>query len=598
MLFKGYENYIIERKINLTQYIGDNIDENNFHENFFKDIPANPWEGFTVKSLISFFDSNREEKNGLIDQLINNEVTHVLLIFSQKFINTIIAKKRKKFKERIRPKEFTKRFIEKFSQEFISNEIGSSILVSGSRQKQNTQDLEEWLNLRELQKSLQLNADESYLLGFKDMKISSSSSRNLISLVLNNRNLIIKENCSVLLGSSILFKFNTSSPKSIIKVTNNTNDNSIEFITENIYNIESNSYELQEEYLNDEVFDEFEFNANKLKKNNIKIKFDKTSIIFSNRIPTITIEEEREKRKEPIINREKNSSNSSRTIGINSDEDKPSTQDINFKDNYLVTLNRFIIPYEDDLKEVHYHLIKNKSKFILVGGSKSDPRENALAKVVANLVQNSIEVTNLSVQPMSFKIAEDKVRYQINRNSSKRGVDTIDTDEPKRKQEIKEVRLKKGESYSFKERIEFPNSAIEFNENGVAVEYINFIIGSFNNRLEFNRHYFRHFGSGNIIDNRENLDYAGRIYEGRANNILGSVLSRNPMILNLSEEKFTLSNQIKEQYNILVTTATKESEITFQEEEHFSKKDLLSKKNYISISKDGIVLVEITILAN
>ena len=186
----------------------------------------------------------------------------------------------------------------------------------------------------------------------------------------------------------------------------------------------------------------------------------------------------------------------------------------------------------------------------------------------------------------------------MKRNSSNTITNTIDTDEPQSTQELTEITLKKGESHNFKERIEFPNSAIEFNENGVSIEYINFIIGSFNNKLEFNRRYFRHFGTGNIIDTQENLDYAGRIYESKPKNILGATLSRNSMLLNLRGDTFTLSNQIKEQYSIITTTATKESEISFKEEEAFSKDEFLSKKNYISLSKDGIILIEISIQAN
>lgn len=596
MLFQGYEEYITERVMNLTQYIGDNGNENEFHENFFKDISGDAWEGFTVKSLLSYLNSKQEEKNGLIEQLLDDGVTHVLLILPQKFINTVISQKRKTSKERIRPKEFTKKFIEKFNHEFTSNEIGCSILVSGSRHKQETEDLEQWLNLRELQKSLQLNADESYLLGFKDMKISASTNKSAISLELNNKHLIIKKDCSALLGNNKLFKFNISSPESIIKITNNSNDTYIDFITENIDAIKSSSHDLQEEYLNDEAFEDFGLNANELKKDDIKIVFDKTSIIFSNTIPVITVDTEEENKQESQKREEESSTN----LVINTDptEQNSSLQHINFKDNYLVLLNQFVTPYENDLKEVHYHLVKNQSKLILVGGSKSDPKENALAKVVAHLSKNTIEVTNLSTETITFKMVKNKVQYQMNRTSSNTIPNTIDTDEPQNRPELTEITLAKGESYHFKERIEFPNSAIEFNENGVAVEYSNFIIGSFNNKLEFNRHYFRHFGTGNIIDNQENLDYAGRIYDGKPTNILGSTLSRNPMLLNLREDTFTLSNQIKEQYTIIVATSTQENEISFQEEECFLKKEFLSKKNHIALSKDGIILVEISIQAN
>jgi len=234
--------------------------------------------------------------------------------------------------------------------------------------------------------------------------------------------------------------------------------------------------------------------------------------------------------------------------------------------------------------------VRNAGKLILVGGSKSDKKEQAIASVVANLSDSTFSVTNLSSQPMSFKIGDEKVEYQLKKSSSKVIPNTIDTDEAQTATEPSIITINK--------RVELLNSAIEFSDNGIEVEYIDFVIGSFNNKLEFNRHYFRHFGLGNIIDNQENLDYAGRIYEDGKKNILGSTLSRNPMLLTLRNNTFTLSNQIKEAYTIITKTATKESEISYQEEESFSKDELLSQPNYISITKDGIILAEISIQAN
>jgi len=600
MIFEGYENYIMERTINLTQYIGEK-GESEFHENFFKDISGNSWEKVTVKSLLSFFSSEEEkEHNGLIEQLLHNDVTHVLLILPQKFINNIISEKRRTSKERIRPKEFSKKFMEKFSNEFTSNEIGCSILVSGSRHKKDTEALEQWLNLRELQKSLQLNADEAYLLSFKDMKIDTNSKKNAISLELNQKYLTIKEECSVLLGSSRLFKFNTSTPESIVKITNNSSDNYLDFITENIEPITSSSSDLRDEYLDDEAFEDFGLNTQELKQDDVEISFDKTSIIFSNRIPTPKAKEEKEQKITPKPKRAEEPSPivTPATIGTDTDENSNAKTTINLKNDYLVTINKFVTPYENGLKEIYYHLIKNAGKLILVGGSRSDSQEQAIAKVVANLANRTFTITNLSSQPINFDIRDKKAEYQLKKISKKVIANTIDTDEAETTIEPSIVTLKKGESHDFTQRMEFLNSAINFTENGVEVEYINFVIGSFNNKLEFNRHYFRHFGTGNIIDNQENLDHAGRIYEEGKKNILGSTISRNPMLLTLRGETFTLSNQIKEQYTLLTQTATKESEISYKEEESFSKDELLSKTNHLSIAKDGIVLIEISIQAN
>jgi len=60
MIFKDYENYLTERTINLTQYLGEKSNEGEFHENFFKDISGKAWGNTTVKSLLLFFKSGDE----------------------------------------------------------------------------------------------------------------------------------------------------------------------------------------------------------------------------------------------------------------------------------------------------------------------------------------------------------------------------------------------------------------------------------------------------------------------------------------------------------------------------------------------------------
>jgi hypothetical protein len=173
-----------------------------------------------------------------------------------------------------------------------------------------------------------------------------------------------------------------------------------------------------------------------------------------------------------------------------------------------------------------------------------------------------------------------------------------DTDENPTPQSTQEVSIAGGESYSFDRKVEFPNSAIEFTDSGVAVRYINFTIGSFNSKLEFHRLYYTHFGTGNIIDVKENLDYGGRIFENGNKKILGSTISSRPLILTLRGENFILTNGIKEAYTVILKTPTTERELNYQEELIVSKDEMFSNSNTLSIGRDGITLLEIEIVAN
>jgi hypothetical protein len=596
MIFDGYENYITERVIDLSRYIGEGGSTDKFHENFFNEEDDSFFDKDIIKTIFGIFGTdNQDEKHGLIDQLQEQDITHILLIIPQKFINNILTKKKKESKVRIRPREFTESFINKFSEEFSSNDIGCSLIVSGSRSRKNTESLEQWLNIRELQKSLKLNTHEAYLLGFRELKLDSETIDNAISIELNKKSLTIKEGCSALLGNHPIFRFNTSTQTSIIKITNNAMDNYIDFITENIELVKSTNNQLQEEYFDSESFDDFGVNLSDLQEDDIDITFDKTTIILSNTIPTPTqkTEDKPASKKRP----QQQKPTKERTIGTDTDS-RANSSSINLKNRYLVNINRFVTPYEDGLVEVHYHLVKIANRLILVGGSQIDKKENPIAKVVANITNGEIEVTNLGSSPIEFKIGENKIEYKARKTTPKPKQNYIDTDEDEEPQTTQEVSIGRGDSYSFDKKIEFTNSAIGFIEDGIEVRYINFTIGSFNNKLEFNRHYYCHFNRGNIIDSSENLDNAGRLFEDGSKKILGSKISRNSLLVTLRTESFNISNSINEKYSIAIKTPNIKQELSYQEEQSISKDDFLSQSNTLSINRDGIALVEITIIQN
>jgi len=595
MIFDGYDKYIVERKIDLSKYMKDNDSIENFHNNFFKDEGGSFFDDFNFKSLFTIFGSEEEKSHGLIDQLSKDGVNAILLILPQNFIANIINIKNQNSNSRVRPREFSEKFMNQFASEFTKNHIDFSFILNHTHTKKNMESLESWLNIELLLSELNLNDNEAYILGLKGIKTDGGIDK-AISVNLNGENITLKENNSMILANSELFKYSIPSQDSIVTINNNTSANYIDITTDGIDSVKTNNEALQEDL--SYGISRFSVKLDDLDSDDVDLTFNDSTTLFLSK--TIT------KKQTPVKNKKQKELISSKTkekqlkkeqmIGTDTDN-TPTILSINSKNRYLVNLKHFKTPYENGLVEIHYHLVKISNKLILIGGSKIDKQHKAVAKVVAKISSGEFQVTNLSNQPITFTLGDKKIEYKVRKAIPKPKLNYIDTDEDETAQNTQEVSIAKGESHSFDKKIEFPNSAIEFVDSGVAIEYINFTIGSFNNKLEFNRLYYSHFGTGNIIDNRENLDYAGRIFEDGTKKILGSSISSQPLVLTLKGDSFTLSNSIKRGYSVTLKTPTIDQELEYQEEHSISKNDLLSNSNTLTINKKGVTLVEISIIA-
>jgi hypothetical protein len=591
MIFNGYENYFTEQKIDLSRYIGDKNTIENFHDNFFKDevdkFPDNFRTSKAILSLFNKFSSHKEEKSkNIAEKLVEEGVSSVLLVLPQSFITTIITLKNQNSKERVRPREFSETFMNKFANEFTRNGIDFAFILNKTHTHKNLENLESWLNIKLLQQKIELKTNEAYILGLKDIKLLGST-KEAISLSLKDKNITIYENCSMLLANSELFKYSVPDQDSVVKITNNTSDGYIDITTDGIDNVTTNNKQLQEDL--SFGIGQFSIKLNDLDIDDIDLKFNSTT--------TILLSKNIIEKKERKIEKAKPNQKENRVLVTDTDSDRNNNSLINLKNRYLVNLKKFVIAYEDELTEVHYSLVKVNKQLILVGGSQIDKKEQPIAKIVANMRERTFKLTNLLKQSINFTILENRVEYKT-RKSKTKPKNYINTDEEDEPQNLSEVALNNKESYTFDKRIEFSNSAIEFSEDGVEVNYIKFTIGSFNNKLEFNRIYYRHFGTGNIIDSKEHLDYGGRVYSDGNKNILGSILSSKPLILTLREKNFILYNNIKSRYIIGLSTPNQEQELAFQKELTISKDELFLGDNVFSIKKDNINLVEFTIVSN
>lgn len=600
MIFNGYENHLTERLIDLALYVDSHGSTDTFHENFFKEQSGGAWENIYLGSIINvLFQKNKtDQPSGLIERLKSEDINHLLLIIPHAFIKELIKKEKKLAKKRVKPREFTDTFIKKFIQEFKREGMGYSIIISGSSYKINTDALESWLDTTALIKSLELHINEAYMLGFRDMVIESDVGDSLLFMQMHKKAITIKSECSILIGDNKILRFHTTEEDSIIKITNNSNssdnngDSFVDIITENIDTIHSNNRRLQEEYFDHEDFDDFSLSYGELKNDDIDLTIDNTtSIIFSRT-------QLEQSPRESVSTKPKITIPSDKKI-IGTDTDiVGSVAPINFKNRYLVNLNSFLVPYEENLTQLHYHLIRVNNKPILVGASQMDAQRQPLVKVVADITKSSFVVTNLTARPIRFVIHSDKIEYKITKNIPTHRANYIDTDGCDSVAETSEIILQKDEKYEFHNKIEFNSSSIAYTADGVVVEYINFTLGSFDNKLEFSRLYYSHFGTGNIIDAKESLESAGRIYANGSQKILGSILSSRPFVLRLLEDSFSLRNDIKPHYAVKLQTPSLNQIVEYTQEMTISREDLLSHHNRLSIMRDEISLVDISIIPN
>ncbi len=376
MIFKEYQEYITEQIIDLSLYWEDNDSSKDFHENFFNETPAG---GFL--NGLNIWKKSNENSDGLIGKLTDEDVEHVLIIMPRPFIQKLIKEDRDHSKTRKSPRVAMQEFLDNFIKEFTNSGINCSLIINGSHQNENTEDLEQWLNLKELKQELDLKGDDAYLLGFKELKVSNNSDENAISISTGKHKTILQKECSMLIGNSNIFKFNIPTLDGIVKITNNAIDGFIDFHTEHIDNIKSSHKVLQEEYFDDGYFAEFSVILEDLKDNDIDITFDTVKLLFSAITPEQITKQEEIDTPESIQAVTKTSSK-----GIISDTVEPQKRTVmNLKDKHLVYLNRITTPIESDLLEIHYHVVKLGSKLIMVGGKEIDNHIDALAKIVANI---------------------------------------------------------------------------------------------------------------------------------------------------------------------------------------------------------------------
>lgn len=603
MLFDGYEDFILEESIDLNQFLRDNetISGAQVVEEFFVEEKKS-----FINKVKKIFNTGERD---LEKSLKESDVNFVLLVLPLSFIKTVHKHEKKMTKSRINLDTFRKTFFEAFSKRFKDNEIDCTIVSSNIRYSIGEELVNEWLDLKKLKSSLSLDkSNNAYLFGFKEFNVADSLSAQSIYLKHNNKEIELKENSTTYIGSSSLFKFKIQGKDSMCKIDNS--DGYLEFTTQNIDKITSNDKDLNSDYFEDDDIEDFPIDVEIINSKGVVLEINKSLLELSSQ-PTLKTEPKNELEHEEYPSKDKEDLPLQEPLEVFK-KDKPAyieTSDdsglytnnyINKKDKYIINLNSFFIPFDTNLERVEFYLVLNHNKYNLVASSQKDETLEAVAKVVVNVSSRSLEVVNLSDKRLQFALKRDYAEMKSFTEVVSKGVGVsteIDTDEDN--SASSKVELQKGESYLFKSRVEFKDCSVEVLSNGVKVEFANLPIKSFNKTGQISRNVFSLYRDGNIIDYVEKLEYGGRVYSDGSNRVIGSLISRNPIDIEMKKDgKMLISNEINEKYTVKVSASNFEKELEYNEAAHIDLDRLFSLKNKISIVKKGIELVSFSISAN
>lgn len=233
--------------------------------------------------------------------------------------------------------------------------------------------------------------------------------------------------------------------------------------------------------------------------------------------------------------REENSSSMERTTNIN--------------------MTSFFIPKDKGLNRVSLLLLDKNGQKIIAGGQYHSGLSSCavLAELSVDFKSNVIVFKNHSDDEMAFSNFEDSFwRLEESGNaknknynsgifteilSSATDINEVDGTTEIRDMNIELKRIESGEEHIFKiNQLEFNDSHISFDNNGVWIRYSSFCIAKFKKEFKLHRTAFRMSDMGTIIDcfvrqlPRGGYEYGGKIYDDESSKILGITISSRPIV--------------------------------------------------------------------
>lgn len=577
MIFQGYEEHILEGYFDLTSVAKDSKAIEDTIDDFFKishlqKTPSSkkPWYSF-------FSNMNASHANNFTSYLTHEKVKHVLLILPESFLihitDAIFATDKRKRRPQLK-QDFTTKIVNRFESQGISCSIvwhGSS----SNRNNANTEAMNAWLNLEYLSQQISLDTTHGYLVGLIDMKVSSKTHTNALSVIQDDRYFTLDENCSLLLGHDAdLFRFTSNAIDGHIKITNVQEGDTerVDFITKNIDEISSQHQQLNEDYFQHDDFGEFDLTTSGLEAEDVIIYFNNAPIAIS------------------------------KTLRIsNGDSKQPLKTHINLKNKYGVVLKKIGTPIKNNLAEIDYLLVKLGSQYIVVGGSRAPKGIYPLAKISVDVKAKTLRLTNLSNDALVFERKQGVVSHKVTKTLNVDQIMPIVSDTDNTEEEVITIKVNPEDHYLFTNSLHFEHASLLCEEKSIVVEYHDFTIGSFNTKLELHRDYLKHFQVGNIIDiDQTNKQKGGRLYKDGERDFLGQAISSKPLTLTVEEEKFTLKNTINSAspYSLILSSSEDDKRLFYGERIEVDEDTLFDTGNTIKVlNKDDVSVLEVSITA-
>jgi|GEM_PF-3408810 len=285
------------------------------------------------------------------------------------------------------------------------------------------------------------------------------------------------------------------------------------------------------------------------------------------------------------------------------DKESPTAHKLNSNSVYM---DSFFIPRDSGLQRVHLLLVNKEGKKIIAGGEYHNGLDmcDTIASITIDLEKETIEVTNRSKIDLTFtnfdnmfwrldeiELSQDSAIYTSillddipdeyidkSENSTQNSLEVKETIAPDK-------------SFKFHIReIEFNDTNISFNEDGVLIRYSFFEIANFKDEFILNRMAYKMSKYGTLIDcfverpKGRDFKWGGKEYIDH-HDILGRVVSSKPIYLRSRGDEFNIESRLNSRYYLVQVTTSYQKYILDEGESEIT----LPNRNRLGMVKIDII---------
>jgi hypothetical protein len=285
------------------------------------------------------------------------------------------------------------------------------------------------------------------------------------------------------------------------------------------------------------------------------------------------------------------------------DKEKTTTHKLNSNSIYM---DSFFIPRDNGLQKVHLLLVNKDGKKIIAGGEYYDGLDlcDIIASITIDLEKETIDVTNRSKIDLTFTnfdnmfwrldeldLSQDDAIYtSILLDDIPDEYITKPEDINQNNLEVKET-IEPNKKFTFHiKEIEFNDTNVSFNEDGVLIRYSFFEIANFKDEFILNRMAYKMSKYGTLIDcfverpRGRDFKWGGKEYIDH-HDILGRVISSKPIYLRSRGDEFNIESRLNSRYYLVQVTTSYQKYILDEGENEIT----LPNRNRLGMIKIDII---------